>query len=162
MYNAFVNYDLSMRYQSTPICSEHVYDPCVNGGCALEIIRILNAMFQNSVYDKYQFQKMGTTSSDEFEYKCNTPIIVDKKGSSALTVNSYVNSKEEVNLTESGNVEIKVFVKNSGKAASYDNKVVSNIPEGVEYVAGSASDNGIYDSSKNTVSWDLDYLDASS
>ena len=93
---------------------------------------------------------------------CGTPIIVDKKGNSALTVNSYVNSKEEVNLTESSNVEIKVFLKNSGKAPSYENKVVSNVPEGVEYVAGSATDNGVYDEEKNTVTWDLDYLDASS
>ena len=101
-------------------------------------------------------------NDSNFEPECDTPIIVDKKGSSALSVNSYVNSKEEVNLTESSNVEIKVFLKNTGKAPSYENKVVSKVPEGVEYVAGSATDNGVYDEEKNTVTWDLDYLDASS
>ena len=140
-YNAFANYDEKMIYEST-ICT------------------MAYASNMNGDIKKYNLSKVN--NEFELEELLCTPIIVDKKGNSALTVNSYVNSKEEVNLTESSNVEIKVFLKNSGKAPSYENKVVSNVPEGVEYVAGSATDNGVYDEEKNTVTWDLDYLDASS
>ena len=146
VYNAFVNYDISMKYVHTDLCV---------------VEKVYKAEFKNSSINNYQVKKLGSTNND-FKPLCGTPIIVDKKGNSALTVNSYVNSKEEVNLTESSNVEIKVFLKNSGKAPSYENKVVSKVPEGVEYVAGSATDNGVYDEEKNTVTWDLDYLDASS
>ena len=151
VYNTFINYDKNMIYSKSEYCKKMIKDA--------------NPEYQKSIKNDYQIKKL-TDEDDSSEHllkiKCETPIIVDKKGSSALSVNSYVNSKEKVNLTESSNVEIKVFLKNSGKAPSYENKVVSNVPEGVEYVAGSATDNGVYDEEKNTVTWDLDYLDASS
>ena len=146
VYNAFVNYDISMKYGYTDLCVAEI---------------AFQAEFKNSSINNYQVKKLGSTNNN-FELKCGTPIIVDKKGKSNISINSYVNSKEEINITENSNVEIKVFLKNSGKAPSYENKVVSNVPEGVEYVDGSATDDGVYDSEKKTVTWDLDYLDANS
>ncbi len=174
--NGFIKYDDNVDYSNLSVIENFteeyidsvLYDrvkcdipvefpTCPGPGCEQE------ALASDFTMSESHMREIKLSENDSnFELKCNTPIIVDKKGSSALSVNSYVNSKEEVNLTESSNVEIKVFLKNSGKAPSYENKVVSNVPEGVEYVAGSATDNGVYDEEKNTVTWDLDYFDASS
>ena len=146
VYNAFINYDDSMQYKKTR-CEE---------------VKMSNTIGNNTFYN---IKKLASDELELVKLAC-TPIIVDKKGKSNISINSYVNSKEEINITESSNVEIKVFLKNSGKAPSYENKVVSNVPEGVEYVVeyvdGSATDDGVYDSEKKTVTWDLDYLDANS
>ena len=142
VYNAFINYDDSMQYKKTR-CEE---------------VKMSNTIGNNTFYN---IKKLASDELELVKLAC-TPIIVDKKGKSNISINSYVNSKEEINITESSNVEIKVFLKNSGKAPSYENKVVSNVPEGVEYVDGSATDDGVYDSEKKTVTWDLDYLDANS
>ena len=167
LYNLFSNIDESNIDES----NKYVYDriTCNLAEEKEEDVSSTNfskykVSYLKDTANNYRINKISTINLDDesFSAKCFAPIIVDKKGSSALTVNSYVNSKEEINLTESSNVEIKVFLKNSGKAPSYENKVVSNVPEGVEYVAGSATDNGVYDEEKNTVTWDLDYLDASS
>jgi hypothetical protein len=159
----------SVLYDSVKCDIPGEFPPAVCDGCAAELPTCpgpsceQEAILNDFAMSESHMREIKLSENDSnFELKCGTPIIVDKKGNSALTVNSYVNSKEEVNLTESSNVEIKVFLKNSGKAPSYENKVVSKVPEGVEYVAGSATDNGVYDEEKNTVTWDLDYLDASS
>ena len=144
VYNAFANYDDSMIYPRNM--------------CALRSANPSNTIGNNTFYN---IKRLASDELELGELQC-TPIIVDKKGKSNVSINSYVNSKEEINMTESSNVEIKVFLKNSGKAPSYENKVVSNVPEGVEYVDGSATDDGVYDSEKKTVTWDLDYLDANS
>ena len=142
VYNAFINYDDSMKYKKSR-CEE---------------VKMSNTLGNNTLYN---IKRLASDGLELAELQC-TPIIVDKKGKSNVSINSYVNSKEEINITENSNVEIKVFLKNSGKAPSYENKVVSNVPEGVEYVDGSATDDGVYDNEKKTVTWDLDYLDANS
>ena len=166
IFNIFSNEENASKYMyDNTACSiaEEPYDNPIRGTDSSTFNKYKVSYLEGTV-NNYRINKISSANlnDENFIAKCFAPIIVDKKGSSALTVNSYVNSKEEVNLTESSNVEIKVFLKNTGKAPSYENKVVSNVPEGVEYVAGSATDNGVYDEEKNTVTWDLDYLDASS
>ena len=93
-------------------------------------------------------------------FNCDTVIVVDKKGTSNLSISSYVNSEEEIDIEETSTVQIKVHLKNDGKAPSYDNVIVSKVPAGVEYVSGSATDNGVYSEEEKTVTWNFAYLDA--
>ena len=141
VYNTFLNYGLDMKYPKTT-CNNAKSSPKVK---------------KQSTIDNYSIKKLGGT---EFTELSCTPIIVDKRGTSSLNISSYVNNEEEMALKETSTVTIKVFLKNDGKAPSYDNVVVSNVPKGVEYVEDSATDNGVYNEESKTVTWNLDYLDS--
>ena len=93
------------------------------------------------------------------------PAVVDKTSEEDITkkasVESFVDGKQSVHTQKNSVVTITVKVTNTAKTPLYDNVIVSSIPSGFEYVNNSAIKNGVYNSTNNTISWDLDYLDAS-
>lgn len=93
------------------------------------------------------------------------PAVVDKTSEEDITkkasVESYVDGKQSVHTQKNSVVTVTVKVTNTARTALYDNVIVSSIPSGFEYVNNSAIKNGVYNSTNNTISWDLDYLDAS-
>lgn len=93
-------------------------------------------------------------------------VVVDKTStediSSKLSIETYVNGKETLSTSRNTEVTISVVVDNEAKRPSYENVIVSKIPKGFEYVEDSASDGGVFDEESNTITWNLDYLDAQS
>ena len=89
------------------------------------------------------------------------PIVINKRGQMDLGISSTVNEKESINTTSNSRLSYKVNIKNNG-LTSYDNKVVSTLPEGFVYVDGTASDGGVYNASNNTITWTLYRIDEGS
>ena len=92
------------------------------------------------------------------------PIVIDKTNEEDITkkatIESYVDGKQRAHSTQNGEVTITVKLTNTAKTPLYENVVVSNIPEGFEYVDASAIKEGVYNRENNTITWNLDYLDA--
>lgn len=86
--------------------------------------------------------------------------IVDKKGTIELSVENYVNKKQNVLTTSNKKLSYSIVVKNSGTAPSTDNIIISNIPKGLEYVEESASHSGEYNKEDHKVQWNIEELDA--
>lgn len=90
-----------------------------------------------------------------------TPTVVNKRGSVNISINTTVNEKTSLSTSSNSKLLYKVSIVNGG-LTSFDNKVVSKLPEGFQYVDGSASNGGIYNSSDNTITWTLMRLDEDS
>ena len=83
------------------------------------------------------------------------PIIIDHKNGAVLTISSYVNNGGSTKAVKGSTVNYKVVVKNEGTSESTNNVITSKIPEGFKYVVGSASDNGEYIESTNSIRWNV-------
>jgi len=86
-------------------------------------------------------------------------MIINKRGSVNLNINTMVNERESVSTVSNSKVSYKVSIKNNSNITSYDNKVVSKLPDGFKYVEGSANNNGVYDPNTNTITWFLYRID---
>ncbi len=87
-------------------------------------------------------------------YQVCPAIVVNQKGEVDFSINTTVNEKESINTTSNSKLKYQVNVKNNG-FASYDNKIISTLPEGFVYVEGSASNDGVYNSTNNTITWNV-------
>ena len=92
----------------------------------------------------------------------HNPVIVDKVGTYDVSVTSYVNNSPSTNAIRHDTVNVKIKLSNNGTVDSYNNVVVSHIPEEVSYVENSASNDGVYDEIDKTITWNVDRLDSSS
>ena len=84
------------------------------------------------------------------------------KNNANLSINTTVNEKESISTTSNSKLTYRVNISNSGNIAALDNKVVAKLPEGFNYVEGSASNNGKYNSNDNTITWTLYRIDEES
>ncbi len=107
--------------------------------------------FKNTVKETYAFP---------YYYDC-PPIVINKKGSINLSINTTVNEKESLNTTSNSKLVYKININNRS-VTSYDNKIVSKLPDGFQYVNGSASNNGVYNPNDNTVTWTVYRIDGNS
>ncbi len=99
------------------------------------------------------------TSSGELESTChNETLIVDEKGNANLEITSSINDSNKLNIKKGDTVKFKTTVRNIGNSPSYNNVITSLIPSNLEYVSGSASNDGEY--IDNSVVWNIDYLDS--
>ena len=89
------------------------------------------------------------------------PVIINKRGSINLNISTTVNEKTSISTTSNSRLVYKVKVVNDG-ITSYDNKVVSKLPDGFKYVEGTATNGGVYNSSNNTITWTLYRIDEDS
>ena len=105
----------------------------------------------NSIKE-YKTSKMN--NSQCFNY----PVIIDHENGAVLTISSYVNNEGSTKASKGSELNYKVVVKNEGTTSSTNNVITSRIPEGFEYVEGSASDSGVYLESTNSVRWNIDEI----
>jgi len=91
-------------------------------------------------------------------------IRVDKTSTEDLSkkveISTKVNGQEKIQVKKNERVDVSVLVNNGAKTPLYTNKIVSKIPKDLVYVDGSAQKGGVYDAKTQTVTWELDYLDA--
>ena len=92
----------------------------------------------------------------------NIPIIIDYKDGSKLTISSYVNNGGRTKAVKGSEVKYKVVVRNIGTSESNNNVITAKIPNGFEYVPGSASNNGEYIESTNSIRWNVDIINVES
>lgn len=104
----------------------------------------------NEFYDKYYIDLLDEDGN---------AIIVDKLGEVDLSISSTIDDKLSVKTKRGKSLSYKVVVQNKGTITSYGNIIKTSLPDGLEYVDGSASDNGVYDKDTNTITWNLDTLD---
>jgi len=115
--------------------------------------------FQSTESDSFFNKIVGLSRGPSF-FDC-PPIVINERGKVDLRISSTVNEKESINTTSNSKLLYKVNVKNNG-LTSYDNKIVSTLPEGFVYVDGTASNGGVYDSTNNTITWTLYRIDEES
>ena len=113
------------------------------------------------------FVQTPTPTSSIKEYKAskmnnlqcsNYPVIIDHENGAVLTISSYVNNGGSTKAAKGSKLNYKVVVRNEGTTSSTNNVITSKIPEGFEYVEGSASDNGVYLESANAIRWNIDEI----
>lgn len=105
----------------------------------------------NEFYDKYYIDLLDEDGN---------AIIVDKLGEVDLSISSTIDDKLSVKTKIGKSLSYKVVVQNKGTITSYGNIIKTSLPDGLEYVDGSANDNGVYDKDTNTITWNLDTLDS--
>lgn len=105
----------------------------------------------NEFYDKYYIDLLDEDGN---------AIIVDKLGEVDLSISSTIDDKLSVKTKRGKSLSYKVVVQNKGTITSYGNIIKTSLPDGLEYVDGSANDNGVYDKDTNTITWNLDTLDS--
>ena len=90
--------------------------------------------------------------------------LIDKKSTEDLSkkvaIETYVNGKQKVSVKKNTDVEITVKVQNDANTPAYDNVIVSNVPDNIIVDEDSIVKGGVYNKDKNTITWNLDYLDA--
>ena len=90
---------------------------------------------------------------------CNF-IIANKKGNPNITIRGSLNNEDSLMINEDSKVNYKLIIKNESNTPSNNNKIKSIIPSGVEYVENSATNNGEYNKSDNSINWDIEYIDS--
>ncbi len=68
----------------------------------------------------------------------------------------FVNERTQVGINEI--VDYRMSVYNSGPNSAENFKVIDTLPDGLTYV--SSNEDGVYNSDENTVTWDVDNLEA--
>ena len=81
--------------------------------------------------------------------------LFNEKGEVNLAINTTVNDKNSITTTTNNTLKYKVNVKNTGTVDAIDNIIISKLPEGFTYVENSASNGGVYNSTDNTVTWNV-------
>lgn len=81
--------------------------------------------------------------------------LFNEKGEVNLAINTTVNDKNSITTTTNNTLKYKVNVKNTGTVDAIDNTIISKLPEGFAYVENSASNGGVYNSTENTVTWNV-------
>ncbi len=103
--------------------------------------------------DNFSKSVKGSAGSSIPDILDECDVIKDYKGSASLSINTTVNEKESISTTANSKLNYRISISNNGNIPSLDNKVVSKLPDGFNYVEGSASNNGKYDQSTNTITW---------
>lgn len=88
------------------------------------------------------------------------PYFVDQKGTVKFEITNTVNDLTKYNASKDKNLEYKINIKNTGDVASGDNVINSYVPVGIEVVEDSISNSGVYNKEKNTITWNVDYIEA--
>lgn len=104
----------------------------------------------NEFYDKYYIDLLDEDGN---------AIIVDKLGEVDLSISSTIDEKLSVTTSSGKTLSYRLLARNKGTIPSNGNIIKTTLPNGLNYVDGSASDNGTYDKDSNTITWNLDTLD---
>lgn len=89
-------------------------------------------------------------------------ILFNKKGNVLLRITNYVNNYENYTTSRGKTLNYRVEVENYGTVVSHDNVIVTDIPKELEYVTGSASNGGIYNKTRHTITWNVSTINAGS
>lgn len=127
---------------------------------------------------KINYETLGLTTSFKAdvqlktlggkEYNSEKIILYNKLAVPDLEFAKYVDTKDTDDFTDEATVIIekgetysyKVYVNNKSVINANDVKVVDNVPSGLTVITSSITNGGVYDSSKNTITWNLDTLTA--
>ena len=103
----------------------------------------------------------NNSSASESETSClNETLIVLEKGNVDINIESFIDGEKNININEKKTLKYKTILKNNGNSPSYNNTVTSVIPKSITYVNDSVNNNGIFDKENNTITWNINYLDA--
>ena len=156
-YNSSVNFkDLHAAFDYIVNNSDSIRNE-IKTGCD-ETYNYVNTFIPGllaAVFNTYAGEGNNTACS-------HNPVIIDKAGTYDVSVTSYVNDNSTIDALKQDVVRLKVKLTNNGTVDSYNNVIVSHIPEGLSYVEDSVSDSGVFDEIEQTVTWNIDRLDASS
>lgn len=96
--------------------------------------------------------------SNEVDVDVNTPALSIEK---LQRLSDQGEFQKEIMAVHSGDTVVyKLVVRNTGKSEAKDVVITDTVPEGLIYVADSASDNGSFNISSNTVTWAIGNLAA--
>lgn len=79
-----------------------------------------------------------------------------------LEIENYINDGPKTTIKKGEQANYKVVIKNTGNTEYTNNVITSTIPYELNYVTGSASNNGTYNANKRTITWNIDLLDPGS
>ena len=85
----------------------------------------------------------------------------NQKGSVDLKITNTVNNVLSYNATNNKKLTYNISVKNNGNITSSNNVIVTNVPDGITVKEDTISDKGVYNKTKNTISWVLSSLSPS-
>ncbi|MBR4262829.1 MAG: DUF11 domain-containing protein [Bacilli bacterium] len=80
------------------------------------------------------------------------------EGLPELKISNTVNDVLSYNATNNRKLKYNVKVSNVGKGDSLNNIIVTNVPEGITVKEDSVSDRGVYNKSKNIITWNYSSL----
>ncbi len=123
----------------------------------------LDSNGRDKLPDQVTNQFKATQSSSIFKIQQATPgscppLVMNKRGTVDLSINTTVNEKESISTTSNSKLSYKINIKNNG-ITTYDNTVVSKLPEEFIYVDGTATHGGIYNANTHTITWTLQRID---
>lgn len=79
-----------------------------------------------------------------------------------LEIENYINDGPTTTIKKGEQANYKVVIKNTGNTEFTNNTITSTIPYELNYVTGSASNNGTYNANNRTITWNIDLLDPGS
>lgn len=85
---------------------------------------------------------------------------IDYQGEAKLEIENTVNGSSEYNAKNNQELNYEITIKNSGDVSSWDNVVITSIPEEIIVNEDSISDDGDYDKSDDSITWKIDELEA--
>jgi hypothetical protein len=108
------------------------------------------------IMDGTKCTKYGGYSSTEYKF---VHYFVAQKGEVKFNIENTVNGLAKYNASKDKNLEYKIYVKNIGNASSGENKIITYIPKEVTVIEKDISNDGVFDKSKNTITWEIDRID---
>lgn len=147
-------------------------DYILSSNTNIDFTNLSNFSSNSEVFNSKEEQKeycgkvLNTTSTNVFE---GTPVdedecslvnyIIDEEGEVKLDITSTVNDVTSYIIKTKEKLKYKINVFNSGDILSSNNIITANLPTEIIIDESSISDQGIYNSSNNTIIWKLKELD---
>ncbi len=109
------------------------------------------------IIDYHDCNKFVMEGSGGFDL---VPYLVARDGEVSFDIENTVNGLAKYNASKDKNLEYKISITNNGNASSGENVITSYIPEELNIVENSISDNGVYDKDEHTITWNVDRIEA--
>ncbi len=87
------------------------------------------------------------------------PYFVAQKGEVTFEMENTVNGLVKYNASNKKELNYKIRIKNTGNIPSNGNVIVTYVPNEIEVDEESITDNGEYNKSDNTITWNVDIID---
>ncbi len=117
-------------------------------------------------YDKSINYEQYIVNNNLSELMQNYPsydkFIPNEKGSIELKIDNKIENTYKYETKSNNRVNYKIIFSNDGTASSGNNEIKIVIPEELEVIEDTISDNGILNSEKNEIYWNIDYIDSNS
>ena len=140
------------------------YDSSLDYNNPKEVFEAIN---DNMIYENHCENYLSQYSCRQDEsYNCGPKsIVVDKTSTEDLSISveltTLINGKNKTTLEKNKEATIQVELTNNSRTPLHNNSIITHVPKGLVYVSSSADNNGQYNEEANTITWNLNYLDAS-